>query len=330
MIDEVFEELDESGARRDRPLLGRALERVESGESGGIVVAKLDRFGRSLVDSLAAIERITAAGGTFVSVRDGLDLTTDTGRLVLRIMLSMAEWELDRIVAAWRDARARAIARGVYIGPCVPVGYRKLDSGRLEVDPQTGPVVAEALRRLADRQSLYSVCRFLERHGVGTARGNPGWSSATLRRSLGRRTYLGEVRSGDLVNRRAHKPLVDVATWELARSPLVFASTRVGEAPTARRHHRADELKPAAVRDAGADPAAAGSHAPPRGFGSTRDHHRSTRQHLPSAIATARSPFSRDSRTDVLPRRFSNSLPRALSRADEGRTAEDLADPSCA
>src|SRR4051794_22732065 len=64
---EVFEELDQSGARSDRPLFLRAIERVEDGQTNGVVVAHLDRFGRSLADGLAAIERIRRAGGTFVS-----------------------------------------------------------------------------------------------------------------------------------------------------------------------------------------------------------------------------------------------------------------------
>lgn len=85
-------------------MLTRALARVEAGESDGIVVAKLDRFGRTLIDGLRHIERIQAAGGTFVSVADGFDLATDTGRLVLRIMLSLAEFELDRVRSNWSDA----------------------------------------------------------------------------------------------------------------------------------------------------------------------------------------------------------------------------------
>jgi hypothetical protein len=63
LIGHVFEELDESGGRRDRPLLMEAVERVERGESDGLVVAYLSRFGRSQLDGLTTIHRITRAGG---------------------------------------------------------------------------------------------------------------------------------------------------------------------------------------------------------------------------------------------------------------------------
>src|SRR4051794_41712698 len=86
-VGEIFEEFDQSGARKDRPLLRVALERIEAGASNGLVVAKLDRFGRSLVDCLAAIERIRAAGGTVVSGSGGLGLDTDNRRAGARVML---------------------------------------------------------------------------------------------------------------------------------------------------------------------------------------------------------------------------------------------------
>ena len=120
----------------DRPLLEEALSRIESGASDGLVVAKLDRFGRSLIHSLAAVERIQAAGGTFVSVQDGFDLSTDHGRLVLRMMLSWAEWELDRIRAGWRTARARAVARGIHMGGRPPAGYQRDEARRLQPHPE--------------------------------------------------------------------------------------------------------------------------------------------------------------------------------------------------
>ena len=130
----VFEELDQSGGRPDRPLLQEAIARVERGDSGGIVVAYLSRFGRSVLDGLKAIERITNAGGTFVSVQDGMDFSTNTGRLLLRFMFSVAEWELDRTRAGFREASERAIERGVSPAP-TPFGYRRRADRRLEPHP---------------------------------------------------------------------------------------------------------------------------------------------------------------------------------------------------
>src|SRR4051812_23772400 len=67
-IAKVHEELDVSGATTDRPKLNEVMRRIETRETDGVVVFKLDRFGRTLIDSLALIDRIRAAGGTFASV----------------------------------------------------------------------------------------------------------------------------------------------------------------------------------------------------------------------------------------------------------------------
>jgi DNA invertase Pin-like site-specific DNA recombinase len=71
-----WEELDPSGRRRDRPMFQEALRRCEAGESGGIVVARLDRFARSAVDALEAIKRLNEAGARLVSVEDNFDGST--------------------------------------------------------------------------------------------------------------------------------------------------------------------------------------------------------------------------------------------------------------
>ena len=88
----LFEELDQSAKRgHRRPLLEQAIARVESGEADGLIVWKADRFGRDLIDGLVQIRRIRDMGGVFVSVYYNLDTSTSTGRMVLRIMLSIAE-----------------------------------------------------------------------------------------------------------------------------------------------------------------------------------------------------------------------------------------------
>jgi Resolvase, N terminal domain len=75
-------------------LLGHAIERVESRESDGIVISRLEQIGNSLTEALAAIERINAAGGMFASTGDGIDLSTPSGRLILRVLLAVRKWEL--------------------------------------------------------------------------------------------------------------------------------------------------------------------------------------------------------------------------------------------
>jgi Resolvase, N terminal domain len=70
-LQDVAEELDESGGRADRPLLLKAIERVERGLSDGIIVAKLDRFGRSFKDALEHIERIDRAGARLIHLAPG-------------------------------------------------------------------------------------------------------------------------------------------------------------------------------------------------------------------------------------------------------------------
>ena len=216
---DVFEEFDESGGRADRPLLRKALRRVEIGISQGIVVSKVNRFGRSLVDGIAAIEQVKAAGGRFVSVQDGLDTSTDSGRLVLHILLSLAEWDSDRIRAEWEQARASAIRRGIYMSAGSPVGYRKTRSGRLRPAADAAAAIAQVYRRRADGESFSSLARWLEEQGVRTAYGNPGWTSISTAKLVRSRVYLGEVRQGPYLNERAHLPLVDAATWQAAQHP---------------------------------------------------------------------------------------------------------------
>lgn len=83
----MFEESPRERLASAITLLDEALERVESRESDGLVVARLKHLGRSLGSAVDAVERISAAGGRFVSVCDGVDLDTASGRLVLRLLL---------------------------------------------------------------------------------------------------------------------------------------------------------------------------------------------------------------------------------------------------
>ncbi len=224
LLGDVFEELDESGGRADRPLLMKAIERVENGESDGMVVAKLDRFGRSLLDGLSAIARIEDAGGTFVSVQDGFDLSTSTGKLVLRIMFSIGEWELERVRINWDIARGRAVARGIYIFQSAPPGYRRGKDRRLRIEPKEAPVIREMYGRRLRGESFRTIARFLNDSELKTHTGVP-FSCSHVELLVKTRAYRGEVHSGPHNNPKGHEPIVDQDTWEACQ-------------PAARKPHR--------------------------------------------------------------------------------------------
>lgn len=213
----VFEELDVSGGSRDRPVLETIIRRIESGQTRGVIVARFDRFSRSLTGALAAIERIERAGGEVVSVAEKLDTTTPVGRAMLRILLVLAELYREQQTEAFAESRRRAVARGVHIAGRVPFGYRREGRGRpLEIDPAVAPIVVEVYQRRAAGEAFASIYRDLNERQVTTGDGGR-WTSAGLGQLVANRVYLGEARSGDMVNRRAHDPLVDEESWQRAQ-----------------------------------------------------------------------------------------------------------------
>jgi site-specific DNA recombinase len=213
---EVLEDLDQPGSRDDRPEFQRALEAVERGEAEGIIVAKLDRFARSVAGAARALERLEASGGTLVAVDLGMDTSTPAGRLMRNVLTALAEFELDRIRESWAHARDRAIARGVHISRVPIVGYQRREDGRLEPDPVAAPIVAEVFRRRGGGETWEVLCTYLD---TALPRPNGGrWTRQTIATMLTSPTYLGEAHAGDVVNPDAHEPIVTRAEWEAAQS----------------------------------------------------------------------------------------------------------------
>jgi DNA invertase Pin-like site-specific DNA recombinase len=211
-LGEVVEEFDVSGGRPiEERELGRLVRKIEAGESGGLIVWKVSRFSRSLRDGVAVADRIAKAGGRIIG--EDLDTAAPMGKAILGFLLGWAEEELDARRAGWREARERAAARGVW-PTRVPIGYVKGADGRLEVDPETAPVVAEVFRMRAGGASLGACAARLQE----TAPGRAGGSRSAVKALLGSQAYLGRIVAEDgLYVESAHRPIVDERTWHLAQ-----------------------------------------------------------------------------------------------------------------
>lgn len=212
-IIEWVEDLDQSGAKANRPGFQKILADIEAKRTDGIAVAKLDRFSRSVSDAAQALKRIDAAGGALLSAEDSLDTSTAMGRFALHMMLAIAELEWERRRESWEVARANAVSRGVHIASRTPTGYDRDENRRL-IPNEHAPKITEAFRRRAQGASWRELSEVMD--GTPTPYGAVHWTTRSVAELLENRVYLGEARSGQFVNPDAHEPLTDPGTFQLA------------------------------------------------------------------------------------------------------------------
>lgn len=210
------EDLDQPGSKANRPGLNAAMARIESGATGGLVVARLDRFGRSVQDTASLLERIRAANGVLCTVAEGIDTSGYMGKFLAQLFTVLGELELDRIRENWDTARKSAVARGIHVSGKVPTGYRRNGDRILVPHSVVAPVIHELFRRRAAGVSWTQLAHFLEDEGVATPWGNVHWTVASVSTVVRNRVYLGEARAGKIVNAKAHEPIVTLAEWNAA------------------------------------------------------------------------------------------------------------------
>src|SRR5437763_4289632 len=138
-----------SGASLDRPALRKLLADVEARRVDCVVVYKVDRLSRSLLDFARLIELFDRRGVSFVSVTQDFNTTTSLGRLTLNILLSFAQFEREIISERTRDKLSAARRKGKWIGGIPVLGY--------DVAPEGGRLVVSETE--ADQvRAIFSVC----------------------------------------------------------------------------------------------------------------------------------------------------------------------------
>jgi site-specific DNA recombinase len=112
-----------SGATLERPGLKRLLADIEAGRIDVVVVYKIDRLSRALMDFAKLVEVFDRNNVTFVSVTQSFNTTTSMGRLTLNILLSFAQFEREVIGERIRDKFAASRKKGIWMGGWAPLGY---------------------------------------------------------------------------------------------------------------------------------------------------------------------------------------------------------------
>jgi site-specific DNA recombinase len=217
-IREPYDDGGVSGGTLDRPALQRLLADVEAGLIDVIVVYKIDRLSRSLMDFARLVEIFDRNQVTFVSVTQSFNTTTSMGRLTLNILLSFAQFEREVIGERIRDKFAASRKRGMWMGGYVPLGYDVRDR-KLIINEAEAATVRMIFKRFVAIGSATKLAKALVAEGVRTKSGRLV-DKGYIYRLLNSRVYLGEATHKDASYPGEHAPIIDRSLWDKVHSIL--------------------------------------------------------------------------------------------------------------
>lgn len=187
-IVETIVDAGESAKSLNRPGLQRALAMLRRGEADGLVIVKLDRLTRSVADWQTLIDDYFGerAGKQLFSVNDSIDTRTAAGRLVLNVLLSVAQWERETTGERTREALRHKMASGERCGK-VRFGFDLASDGKTLVPNGEQAAITLMANLRATGHTLRQIAAELTTRGIPTKEGGTIWTHTAVGRILQRK-----------------------------------------------------------------------------------------------------------------------------------------------
>ncbi len=227
-----------TGGNIDRPAFKRLMADVEDGKIDCILVYKVDRLSRSLLDFTRIMEKMEKHGVSFVSVTQQFNTTTSMGRLTLNILLSFAQFEREIISERTRDKIAATRRQGKWSGGIPILGYDVDPRGRRLLVNEDEAVRVRAIFELyLERQALIETVKELDTRGwvskkwitrKGKERGGKPFNKNNLYRLLTNLLYIGKITYKDEVHEGEHAAIVDAEVFRRVQRLLKRNGTSGG------------------------------------------------------------------------------------------------------
>jgi len=216
-----------SGGNLNRPALQRLLQDLEDGQVDVVVIYKIDRLTRSLMDFAKLVELFDAKKVSFVAITQQFNTTTSMGRLTLNVLLSFAQFERELASERVRDKLAASRKKGKWTGGSVPLGYDSKNK-RLVVNPAEAKTVRMIFDQYLTLRSFHKLIAEIDAKGIVTKKrpiagkivGGIRFTYGPLAYLLKNRIYLGETGHNGHWYPGEHDPIIYRDTFERVQELL--------------------------------------------------------------------------------------------------------------
>lgn len=212
LVQDRYDDGGFSGGNLERPALKRLLADIEAGRVDVVVVYKIDRLSRSLMDFSRLVEVFDRHNVTFVSVTQSFNTTTSMGRLTLNVLLSFAQFEREVIGERIRDKFAASRRKGMWMGGWAPLGYEVRDR-KLVVNEDDAELVRSIFHRFLKTGSTTILARQLIQEGVRNKYGKLV-DKGILYKLLVNPVYIGEAVHKGVTYPGEHTAIIDRKIWD--------------------------------------------------------------------------------------------------------------------
>ncbi|MDD3419015.1 MAG: recombinase family protein [Candidatus Gastranaerophilales bacterium] len=191
LIDKQYNDGGFSGGNIERPAIKELFQDIQHGKVDTVLVYKIDRLTRSLMDFSKIVEIFDKQSVTFVSITQQFNTTTSMGRLTLNILLSFAQFEREVTGERIRDKKAASRKKGMWTGGPAAIGY-KIENKKLIPEPNGTKTIRTIFEKYLELKSVPNLKYYLDENEIKTKNGK-SFSRGNLYRILSNKTYIGLV-----------------------------------------------------------------------------------------------------------------------------------------
>lgn len=230
VVPETYDDGGFTGANIERPGLQKLLSDIKDRKIDCVVVYKVDRLSRSLMDFAQLLEFFDKNNVTFVSVTQAFNTNTSMGRLTLNILLSFAQFEREIISERTKDKMGAARKRGQWLGGKSPMGYdRDPQTKKLVINQEEAKIIREIFNLYLKSNSLLEVVQILNDKGYrtkvfiskkGKRNGGIKFSVTYIQTVVKNILYMGKVSYAGQIYDGQQEAIIDEETFKKTQEKL--------------------------------------------------------------------------------------------------------------